>query len=260
MAKSNVQLAIKSLREKHMIAARAGTATEAAGYGLTFLRIRKMGVPGPGTPPAEDFHRNEYLEQVRVPKSGTPPYLKQVQGVLIPGTPPGDQERDEGYPRARVDFDSIDLSTIDRLFKADPKAHHPGELGEVKRLVHGYSAKFRKDERTGGPAHTHPPDDKIIAQLLTIAPAERIVRLIYELMAERKEPGYSDSWYVTVAAKRILGIKPEELKQARAALRIVKRSAPPDPQPQTPPADTEKPDRHFGPDLIRDTMQRRATK
>jgi DNA-binding transcriptional ArsR family regulator len=48
MAKSNVRLAIASLRERKIVAARAGTATKAAGYGLTLI---------PGTPPRATLSR-----------------------------------------------------------------------------------------------------------------------------------------------------------------------------------------------------------
>jgi hypothetical protein len=46
-------------------------------------------------------------------------------------------------------------------------------------------------------------------------------------MAERKEPGYQYSWYVTVALPRFHGIQPEELKQRRAELRLVRQPGPP---------------------------------
>jgi DNA-binding transcriptional ArsR family regulator len=64
MAKSNVRLAIASLRERKIVAARAGTATEAAGYGLTFLRVRQIperGVPIVGTPPHPELWKKVCL-------------------------------------------------------------------------------------------------------------------------------------------------------------------------------------------------------
>jgi hypothetical protein len=156
--------------------------------------------------------------------------------VLIPGTPAGDLQQAQEPAGARVDFDRFDLK-IDRLFHADPKTFNPAEMREVKRWIRGYSAKFGKDNQ-GRPLHPHEPDDQIAAQLLTIAPCTRIVALIQDLMTERKEPGQSYSWYVTVAAQRIAGIKPEDLKEARAQLRIAgKRNHDPPPPAPEPAAD-----------------------
>lgn len=52
-------------------------------------------------------------------------------------------------------------------------------------------------------------------------------------MAERKEPGHSYAWYVTVAAQRIHGIRPQDLKTRRAELRLVKTHHQPAKEPET---------------------------
>jgi hypothetical protein len=95
--------------------------------------------------------------------------------------------------------------------------------------VHGYSGKFRKDSN-GKRANSHPPDDTICAQLLQTAKLNgdnwtKVTRMIDDMMLEQTppEPGHSDSRYVTVAAQKILGIRPKDLKEARAQLRIAGR-------------------------------------
>jgi hypothetical protein len=43
-------------------------------------------------------------------------------------------------------------------------------------------------------------------------------------MAERKPPGYSYAWFISVALQRIHGVQPAALKARRAQLRIVDRA------------------------------------
>ena len=90
---------------------------------------------------------------------------------------------------APASIDSIKSDTIiDRLLTANPKHHSPSEIEEARRWIHGYQCKFGKE------ANARIPDDKLLAQLLTVAPISQIIRLIQDLMAERKEPGYQYSW------------------------------------------------------------------
>jgi hypothetical protein len=219
LARPNVQKAIDSLADRNIIATREGTATSPAGYALTFLRTTQIG--GSFTmPPPQEIHSG-----VASKKSqggiGTEPQeaLFQSQGgsFTMPPPHPGQQQGDAGARVDSIDSDSI----IDRLLKASPKAFTQGELTEARRWVHGYQLKYGREQ------NAHPPDDKILAQLLTAAPLPRLIALIHELMGDRKEPGGQYSWYVTVALQRIHGVKPETLKARRAALRIVRTAAPP---------------------------------
>jgi hypothetical protein len=57
--------------------------------------------------------------------------------------------------------------------------------------------------------------------LLAVAELPVLIRLIYDLTAERKTPGTGYAWYVTVALQRLAGVPPHEQRQRRAQLRIV---------------------------------------
>jgi hypothetical protein len=118
----------------------------------------------------------------------------------------------------RAGADSIDKrDLIDRLQKACPENCEASELRELSRWVHGYQLKWGRDK------HAHAPDAHVLSQLLAVAPLPRLISLITDLMQERKEPGYSYGWYVTVAIQRIHGIHPKALAAERAALRAAPR-------------------------------------
>ena len=94
------------------------------------------------------------------------------------------------------------------------------ELRELRRWVYGYHCKRGRDP------DPHPPDDKILAQLLAIAPLYRLVNLIETLTGEPKKDDncpYGYGWYATVAAQRIHGISAEMFKARKAELRIAKK-------------------------------------
>lgn len=86
------------------------------------------------------------------------------------------------------------------------------------------SSASRYIDKFGRQRDPLPPDDVILAQLLTAAPLDSLISLIQDLMAESKEPGSSYAWYVTVALQRIHSVHPAALKARRAALRLVKRA------------------------------------
>jgi hypothetical protein len=145
-------------------------------------------------------------------------------------------------------------SIIDRLLNADPKKCDPADIRELRKWVHGYQAKFGRDK------NPHPPDDKILAQLLAVAPVWQIVRLIDDLKAEGKEPGYQYAWYGTVALQRIHGIRPDEVTARRAELKAVPKRHPaltgeqqqfPAPAPPVlAQAEIPQPDPEFGAELV----------
>jgi hypothetical protein len=68
-------------------------------------------------------------------------------------------------------------------------------MADARRWMHGYMAKFHAPDNPD----PHPPDDKIVAQFLTIAPWLRLLNMIYELMAERQQAGHSYAWFISVA-------------------------------------------------------------
>lgn len=118
--------------------------------------------------------------------------------------------------RARAPVDSIDRNLkldIDRLQKpANPK-YDAEQIRVARNALHSYMLKFGRQE------NAKPPDEKITAQFLDIAPWPELTAVLYDLQAERKEPGYSYAWFVTVATQRIHGLSPAEQKARRDALR-----------------------------------------
>lgn len=89
-------------------------------------------------------------------------------------------------------------------------------LTEAGNWLHSYQLKFGREP------NAHPPDAKIVAQILTVAPWPQLQDLLYDLMAERKQPGHSYAWYLTVALQRIHGISPQVQKAQRTALKVLR--------------------------------------
>ncbi|MBL8230338.1 MAG: hypothetical protein JNL98_17750 [Bryobacterales bacterium] len=186
-----------------MISVRPGTATQPAGILLNYVKTTVMG--GPVLGPPTWSQNNTTLD------------LFQDHGGPVAGPPP--TENAGLAPAARsVDIDESSTRTIDRLLSATPAKADPDLLSQARKWLHGYQCKFGPDR------DPHPPDDRILSQFLAVAPWEQLLRLIYDLMAERKQPGSSYAWYVSVALQRIHGIQPQVLKQRRAELRIVKHT------------------------------------
>ena len=133
------------------------------------------------------------------------------------------------HPRAREDrFDST--KPIDRLLKANPKKCDPEALAQWRSWLHGYQCKFGREP------NAHPPDDRITAQWMACGEPHQLEKLLYDLMAERKEPGHSYAWFVTVALQRLHGISPQQQQARRAQLRAVPKPSPaPPPQPHQQP-------------------------
>jgi hypothetical protein len=119
-------------------------------------------------------------------------------------------------PPVDIESDSISDSGLDRMLTATPEKTDPEDLKAVREWVHGYQCKFGRDP------DPHAPDARILAQLLAVASPAQIRAVIYELMAERKEPGHSYAWYVTVMLQRIHGIKYQAVKAAREAWKVHK--------------------------------------
>jgi hypothetical protein len=265
---SNTCRALQNLNRKKLIASRPGTATQPAGHVLTFLRIEQIGVPATGTPPVEN-DGEVYLSQVQgVPFSGTPLHLFQEEGVPFSGTPvpfSGTPSLSKERACAGASIDRLNTdSIIDRLRQCDPKKCDPVEIHELRKWVHGYYTRFPARDNP----NPHPPDDALLAQLLSVAPMHRVVHVIDQLRDERKEAGYSYGWLVSTVAQREYGINPETLKIRRAQLRVAKKRIPalrgeqqplieetPAPRPEP-----EKPDPGFGTDLLADVQLRRKAK
>jgi hypothetical protein len=115
---------------------------------------------------------------------------------------------------------------IDQILCAKAKNFEKEDIEHARRWMHGYMARFGRDEDNhpfieGNPPH--PPNDDLVAQFLTVADPRQLARLMQELFIERKEC-HSYAWFVTVAMQRCAGIRWEVQKKARAILQDVKRS------------------------------------
>ncbi|HEU0139861.1 MAG TPA: hypothetical protein VFQ79_09135 [Bryobacteraceae bacterium] len=95
----------------------------------------------------------------------------------------------------------------------------PDLIPMARQWLHGYMVKLGREK------DRHPPDDRLVAQFLSIAPWPQLERLLYDLLAEHREPGYQYAWFVTVALQRIHGIQPKQLQQRRAMLKLIKPAA-----------------------------------
>lgn len=209
LSRSNVFLALKELEGRNVIAKRQGTAVESSGYILTFTRATSIrGGPVVGLPSVSQQDQGG-------PTPGPPLDLFQDQGGPGPG-PVAAENRPLVGAEARLDIDyDSDNPIIDRALRAKPGKSDPAEAAEVSRWIHGYQAKF------GRQRDPHPPDPTILAQILAVASAGHVVRVVQDLMAERQEPGSGYGWYLTVVLQRIHGVKPSAVKARRAQLRLV---------------------------------------
>lgn len=154
--------------------------------------------------------------------------FQDSQGGSLTDPPPAENKE---LPRstAAVDID-ISITILDRVLKARPTKADPAALTEARNWIWGYQRKHGREP------NAHPPDDLIVAQFLAVDEWPRLQAMLYELMAERKEPGYSYAWFISVALQRIHGIAPAAIKQRRATLKLVPRppaAPPPAPQQET---------------------------
>jgi hypothetical protein len=216
LSRPNVQSGIDSLNRRRIITSDSGSATAAATHELEFLRTVPIGRGSITEPPPT---QQVALFQSQGGFITEPPLaLLQSQGGFI-AEPPLIQRATRAPTSSDFDFDSI-RENIDRYFerllKAKPSDYDAARLAEVERQMHGYQAKF------GRLKNPHPPDPQICAQLLAVAEWPRLQGMFYELMAERKQPGDSYAWYVTVAVQRCWSITPEQQRKYREQFALIK--------------------------------------
>lgn len=219
LARSNVITALHGLCERNVIATDQGSASRSAAYRLVFLEVLVLSpslVPGPdlGPPPTDKNMQVVLFQDQGGPDLGP--------GVVSQQDHPPDLStaalKEDG--RARVDLDYESTNLIDRLLKANPKKFDTGQIQRFRDWLHGYVAKFGREP------HPHAPDDKIVAEFLSCGEPHQLEKLLYDLMAERKEPGHKYAWFVSVALQRIHGIAPQKVQERRAQLRLVKQRPP----------------------------------
>jgi hypothetical protein len=134
---------------------------------------------------------------------------------------------------------------IDRVYSSKPQDHDKADLAALRRILHGYYAKFGRDEQGHAVQAPHPPQDDVTAKVLAVADLHRIETMMDNLTldainAGAHQPGTNAAlnpqqyiWFVTIALSRIHGIHFSVTKKIRAALRDVKRHPrPPEPEQQ----------------------------
>ena len=210
-ARRAIQRAIDGLTTRGLIAVRQGTATKAAAYIVRILELLPMS-GAPKTPPAQP-------EDEQVALFGT-------KGGAFRTPPPHENAADPEAEPVDIEGFNSTTSTLDprlkKIFQRRPEQFSPAALDQARRGLHGHMRKF------GIEANAHPPDDKITARFLACGEDAggwpRLQALLTDLMNERKRPR-TYGWFVTVALQRIHGIKPAEVKNQQAALKLVRSRA-----------------------------------
>jgi len=150
---------------------------------------------------------------------GVGPSWTQGGGPVM--DPPPTENTSLPFPAPRVDIDTSDLDAggvIDRVLQARPKNYPEADLERARGWMHSYAAKLP----AANTPNPHPPDDVMVSQFLAVAPWPQLEGLLYDLLGERKQCGYSYAWFVSVALQRIHGIKPQLLKERREELKLIR--------------------------------------
>jgi len=240
-AKSSIQSAVASLVTRGHLEKHRGSAETSSNFLIKFIpNSQGQGVPEFGT----GVCRNSVQG---VPEFGTGVCRNSVQGVPEFGTPPhmslpldhphararrsdSDSDSDRSIEAAKNPHKDPDLwktDVLERVAMAAPEHFAPHEMRAASQWLQGYATKFGPGGY--GTAHAkadhatpHPPDGRIVAQFLSIAPWHILQNLIQNLMDERITPGAKyGAWFVAVALQRIHNIAPELQRAARASLRIM---------------------------------------
>jgi hypothetical protein len=187
--------------------------------------------------------------------------LFQGQGGPTPGPPPYKERAGAGASIDSISTDSIDRGgnidqeVIDRMLRAEPRDFDAREIAEARRWVHGYQLKYGRDK------NAHPPDDKIVAVLLSIGGLAGTINLVNDLMADRPRPQPDRySYYVSVAMQRLRGVDPKITKARWAALRIVKDRGRSLTGEQQPLIEQQNPEPQFASGLVGEVLQKRKGK
>jgi hypothetical protein len=235
VARSAVQPALDSLAARGLITTSQGTATTPAAHQVNFLQTIVIGGPLAGPPPAQGglLPGPPVALQPGLPlapqqgqggpltgppvalQPGLPLALQQGQGGPLTG-PPTTRNQHDAPQRSAVDIEYDSSNTIDRVLRAKPKHFDADTITRARGWLHSYKAKF------GRQPHPLAPDNAILAQFLAIADWPALEHVLYDLMAERKEPGASYAWFVSVALQRIHGIAPTSLQARRQQLKLIK--------------------------------------
>jgi hypothetical protein len=237
MARPNVQIALDSLSQRGLISSDGGSSTRGSIYHLNFLEVSPLTgpavLPGRGIVPMPPPSQNSLLSGI-VPmppwhcSDATPGIAAMPPLASLQCHPPTENQElaDTALRKrapARLDrsmFDSNFVAVLDRLEKAAPKDYDPELIREVRGRLFHYKCKYGKEP------HAHPPDDKLVARFLAIAPWPRLDQWLQDLALDRKDPGDTYGWFLAVAIQRLHGIPPEEQRRIRFGLRVVGKAKP----------------------------------
>jgi hypothetical protein len=188
---------------------RGGSAHENA-YQLSFLQTVR-GTSFGEAPPKE------------APSQEALPFEKQPTS-LAEGAPA--ENTPLAAAAARVEISTASLRVIDHVFSAKPKNFATDVLAHFRTWLHGYMAKFGRDENNQPLPNgsTIPPKEEIVAQFLAISTPSRLATML-DVLALDQKTCYSYAWFITVGLERIHGIAWTETRKVRAALQEVKRQA-----------------------------------
>ena len=205
-SRRNVQHAIDALTKRGLIATRAGTANTAAAYLIRFAEVAQMG--GVGKAPPSIAGGVKAAPQVATEQ--------RHSGVIA--APPPHENKGLTAPPSTLDIDPIRLTTLDRALTARAKAKNRAEV----QFWAGRLAWFR--EKLSGERGWHPDADGA-AQFAEACndDSNSADWLLLELHKERRKPGDSAAWWVTVALQRIQRFTPDQVKARREELRNASR-------------------------------------
>ena len=219
LSTSTLQQCIASLSERGLIESDGGDRKRPSTYKLLLaaqqvpaVPISKIAIP---------------MAKIGLPKFGVPrksPY--RMSKIAIPPDAESTTYEAPSKEDARVDIDPTGLTeeidrrqnaprTVDadelaaRLERITPAQIEPALLASFRQELASYRARFAP------PGTVTEPDNRIVAQFLSIAPPRVLGRFLEDLLLDRKRPGDSYGWFVAVAAQRILHILPEDLRTAR---------------------------------------------
>jgi hypothetical protein len=251
----NVQLATDSLTAKKLIRTTPGRGPKPPTFHLEFLRTEK--ITGVVLTPVAEENAGKIHSRVAEIHSWVASKQRQYKATGVKTTPAGDlfeqasgvkttpvEAEGQGDAGTRVDFDlnhdnySIDaharenqqtpMAIIEQVLAAKPRDWDAGELKEARKWVQGYQCAVGDKFNASPKRNRNPPDDDILAQILTAAGSlANLIGLWHTLNGRREPPGDSYGWYVAVALDLIHGIKPKVQKQVRQQLRIARKPSPP---------------------------------
>lgn len=225
LERRNVVRALDSLATRCLITTRQGTTTTPAIHRVNILDTKKIPGVKETPPPGRQRGYNDNTLEFFQPHPG------------VEGTPPPAESTALTRAAPRVEISTALPPELNRVLRSKVSDFDPDLVAFTRRYLHSFFTKMGVDDNhrrfldTG--AAPHPPDDKLVAQLLAVAEPPRLYACLDNLVTERGHEPYNYGWFIAVALQRIHGISWQQTKQARTALRDMKRKQQPAPAEQT---------------------------